>query len=487
MKKIIVTGNPKNLAIQVPDVEIITSKDYLTNPKYAALTNVRVFNLANEYRYQAKGYYVSLLAEARGHKVVPSVKNIQDLKAPAIARIVSDELDDLIQHSLHDIKSEDFVLSIYFGQNVAKKYEKLAHELHLLFQAPLMRAKFSFNRKWQLTSLRAIPFREVPESHLPYLQDFATAYFSKKRYHTARKDNAVFDLAILINPEEKDPPSNKKAIQHFIEAAEEIGFSVELITRQDYHRIGEFDALLIRETTTVNHHTYRFARRAQSEGLVVIDDPDSILRCANKVFLAELIHTAKLQAPPTIIVHSDNIDKVIPTLGLPLVLKLPDASFSRGVKKVKSPEDYHFEVEEMMKQSDLVVAQGYMPTDFDWRIGVLAGKPLFACKYYMAKGHWQIYNWNARQHDQVGNFDCYRWEDVPPLIIEAALRITKLIGNGLYGVDIKEVDGQPYIIEVNDNPSIDAGVEDQIIGKELYLTIMRNLRERIIQKRKQHD
>ena len=31
-----------------------------------------------------------------------------------------------------------------------------------------------------------------------------------------------------------------------------------------------------------------------------------------------------------------------------------------------------------------------MPTDYDWRIGVLDGEPLFACKYKMARGHWQI-------------------------------------------------------------------------------------------------
>ena len=59
----------------------------------------------------------------------------------------------------------------------------------------------------------------------------------------------------------------------------------------------EFDALFIRETTLVNHHTYRFARRAASEGLVVIDDPESILKCTNKVFLAELLSRHKMPMP----------------------------------------------------------------------------------------------------------------------------------------------------------------------------------------------
>ena len=35
---------------------------------------------------------------------------------------------------------------------------------------------------------------------------------------------------------------------------------------------------------TLDHHTYGFSRRAAAEGLLVIDDPDSILKCNNKVY-----------------------------------------------------------------------------------------------------------------------------------------------------------------------------------------------------------
>ncbi len=62
------------------------------------------------------------------------------------------------------------------------------------------------------------------------------------------------------------------------------GSRTELITRDDSNRLSEFDALFIRETTSVDHHTNRIARKALAEGLVVIDDPESILRCSNKVY-----------------------------------------------------------------------------------------------------------------------------------------------------------------------------------------------------------
>ena len=37
-----------------------------------------------------------------------------------------------------------------------------------------------------------------------------------------------------------------------------------------------------------------------------------------------------------------------------------------------------------------------MPTEFDWRVGVLDKRPaIFVCQYKMARGHWQIINHQA--------------------------------------------------------------------------------------------
>ncbi len=55
---------------------------------------------------------------------------------------------------------------------------------------------------------------------------------------------------------------------------------------------------------------------------------------------------------------------------------------------------------------------------------------------------------------------------------ETALKAAALIGKGLYGVDLKVVDGRPVVIEINDNPSIDHEVEDEVLGDELYYRIV---------------
>ena len=71
-----------------------------------------------------------------------------------------------------------------------------------------------------------------------------------------------------------------------------------------------------------------------------------------------------------------------------------------------------------------------------------------------------------------------------PAVIDAAIRAAALMGDGLYGVDLKEVEGRPYVIEVNDNPSIDHRYEDGVLGDELYRAIMADFRRRLEQRRR---
>jgi hypothetical protein len=126
-------------------------------------------------------------------------------------RSITNEMDELIQKSLADIKSRVFTLSIYFGQNVAKKYEKLSKQLHDLFQAPLLRAEFVFNKEWILHNISPIPLNEVPEHHRKYLMTFAKAYFARHRFTGAKPKSKTYDLAILTNPLESDPPSQPQS------------------------------------------------------------------------------------------------------------------------------------------------------------------------------------------------------------------------------------------------------------------------------------
>jgi glutathione synthase/RimK-type ligase-like ATP-grasp enzyme len=483
MQSIVVVNKPKDWKFQIPDVEVVSAKAYLTDSKYSEISDARVYNLCQSYRYQGMGYYVSLLAEARGHRSFPNITTIQDLKSQSIIRIISDEVDTLIQRSLSRIRSSAFDLDIYFGKSVAKKHEQLSRQLYNLFPAPLLRVCFIWNqdqKKWMLQNIFPLPLNQIPELHKPYLLEFARQYFGRKRIRSASGNSKlIYDIALLVNPDEKSPPSDKKALDKFMEAAEDAGMRAKFITKNDYSRIPEFDALFIRETTAVNHHTYRFARRASAENLIVIDDPISIVRCANKVYMAEMMKKANIPTPKTVIVHKKNNDELVSKLGLPYVLKQPDGSFSNGVVKVSDPLALDEELHRLLNQSDLIIAQEYVPTEFDWRIGVLNKKPLYACKYYMAKDHWQINQWQSCGSMKEGGHETVALDQVPRKVLKIAQRAASLIGDGFYGVDLKQHGNNVMVIEINDNPSIDFNVEDGVMKDRLYMEIMLHIMNRI--------
>lgn len=488
MKVLIVVDNPRDWPVSIPGTELVVARDYLADPDFSRQRHVRLLNFCRSFRYQSTGYYVSLLGAARGHRPLPDVMTIQDLKSRSVIKLSTTDIEGLIQKSLKPLASHEFTLSIYFGRNLARRYERLSRQLFGLFPAPLLRARFARRAgEWSLTSLKPMALGEVPEGHRQFMHEAAQDYFSRRRQRTRKPASWRYDLGILVNPDEPHPPSDARALKRFEKAARERGFAVEFITREDYGSIGEFDALFIRETTLVNHHTYRFARRAALDGLVVIDDPESILRCTNKVFLAELLERHRIGAPKTMIVHRDNADRVVETLGLPCVLKQPDGSFSRGVVKAETAGELQSELKRFLDKSDLVLAQAFVPTEFDWRIGIIDREPIYACRYFMADKHWQIYHHHEGGKEK-GGYDSGEAEtlavgDAPGAVVETALKAANAIGDGFYGVDLKQVGASCQVIEVNDNPSIDSGYEDAVPGVDLYGRIMDVFLRRVKEKR----
>lgn len=480
MQTVLVTDDPKSWDFLSHLAPVVQASDYLSDEGYHQNKSLRVINLCRSYNYQTIGYYVSLLAHARDHKAIPSVLSIQDVLSTSLSKQISQDIEEEIQHSLCDIKGEEFTLSLYFGSNMAKRHADLSKKLHGLFPLPLIRFSLEKKKQWSIKKLVVLSPADIPPQHEAFMREAAENYFSKKRFHEWRKKQRFHDLAILTDPTEPNAPSNKKALDAFVSAGEALGLNVDFIDRNDSRSIAEYDALFIRATTSVDHYTYRFARRASQENLVVIDDPQSIVKCTNKVYLAELMRSHQILTPDTLFISK--YDKVLPDIQFPCVLKKPDSAFSQGVVKLDDLKELQKSLTQFFKTSDLILIQPFIPTEFDWRIGVLDNKPLFACRYYMAKGHWQIYNWEATKQDIEGGHETVPLHEVPEAVIKTAMKATRLIGDSLYGVDIKSHGDKHYVIEVNDNPNIDCGIEDRVMGESLYQQIMSVFLQRIRRK-----
>ncbi len=439
----------------------------------------KVINLCRNYDYLSLGYYCSLLAEARGDRVTPSVETILDLQQRSVQQGLLAQLDRLID-GLDEIPRSVNTLSfhVFFGRIEDPALADLARRSFELFRCPLL--ELSLERPaglngWRTTSVKALDPREVDFSR-DVLFLGALDEFTRRRWSPARVQSVPrMDLAILHDPNDPLPPSNLATLARIVEVGEDMDIAVELIRKKDFSRLTQFDALFIRETTAVAHHTFRFANKAQAVGMPVIDDPGSILRCTNKAFLAELLRENRVGTPRTRLVSRRTIGRFADSLDYPVVLKVPDGSFSRDVKKAADFRQFQEIAQAMFKESEIVLVQDFMYTEFDWRVGVLDGEPLFVARYFMVRDHWQIIRHAGNGEHAEGRTEAVRLADTPQAVLQAATTAARLIGDGFYGVDLKETATGVFVIEVNDNPNLDLGAEDKVLGDEVYRRLLSHL------------
>lgn len=453
---------------------VVTSRDYIARPpgKGRGGRGPRLINLSRSYAYLGSGYYASLLAEARGHRVIPTVPAILELGGHGLYKHLLPGLEDDLNRRarrLVDPPAESFRLFVAFGYTDDPRFPAFARRVFDRFRVPLLEISVRHGAWLTVRSVRAVPVDDLDPGRQALVAWAISAFTRARQRPPKAKAPLRWTLAVLTDPKDHLPPSSARAIRRMTRVAADMGVAVEPVEKKDLLRLAEYDALFIRETTAIDTHTFRFARRAEQEGMPVIDDPTSILRCTNKVYLTELMTAHGVPVPKTEIVDRvKGIEALGERLGWPVVLKIPDGSFSRGVVRAGDPAELRARARELLEDSDLILAQEYMYTDYDWRVGILDGEPLFVCQYLMAKKHWQIVRHSADGRAEEGGFRTFSVEDAPAAVVEAAVRAARPIGRGLYGVDLKQNDRGVFVIEVNDNPNLDAGVEDAVLKDELW-------------------
>ena len=478
---LIVIHSLKDWTPYYPSQQVIAFTEYMNGKYLRTAPRTRIINLCRNFDYLSEGYYCSLLAEARGHNVIPSVRTLNDLSKRALYRIHIDDFGEKVYNSLKQADpAEPIILHSYFGRTEDKRYHDLSEKLFESFPCPILEITLRCRKRWEIASLKPKSPKQLNEEQAGHFAE-ALNIFSRKVWRKRKKQKAArYDLAILCDPEEAMPPSNKGALKRFIRAGLEMGVDCEVIRQRDYLRLPEYDGLFIRTTTNIDHYTYRFAKKAENEGLVTIDDSNSILRCTNKIYLSDLFRINKVSAPRTVVLYKDQPTQLLEleqSLGFPIVVKIPDGAFSKGVEKAGDPAELAAICKKLFRHSTLLLAQEFLYTEFDWRIGVLDNQPLYACRYFMVKDHWQIYRHGNRT--DAGGFETLPIADVPHSVVETALKATRPIGSSLYGVDLKERDGKGCVIEVNDNPNIDKGIEDKYLGMDLYRRIIGTMLKRM--------
>jgi len=272
-----------------------------------------------------------------------------------------------------------------------------------------------------------------------------------------------------------------EALMRLGQVARKMGHRTDYIFRPDMYKIPQYDAVFIRSLTDPLNSAYVAARIAEMNGLRVIDDPDSIMICCDKVNMYQHLIKAGVPMPDTQFLDESDLTaqtgtRLLDELGNPMVLKAPNSSFSMYVEKVSDTKEFIKVGTRFFRRSDRIVAQKFTPSEFDWRVGVLGGKPLYVCQYRIPKRRWKILTYTIDGRTIEGTVKSYNLDEVSRKLLDTACRAGAAIGNGFYGIDLKQVGDDFIVIEVNDNPTIYAGDEDQK-APHIYESIIRYLLE----------
>lgn len=267
------------------------------------------------------------------------------------------------------------------------------------------------------------------------------------------------------------------ALSNFRMAAFELDHELDFIFKNELKYLKNYDAVLIRALTDPLNTSYVVARAVEMLGRRVLDTSDSIRICCDKVNMYGRLDAAGVPIPVTRYLAPAEVTPaaatlLFETLGSPLVLKAPNSSFSAYVDKVTTTEAFVRVGRRFLRRADRLVVQQYLPSEFDWRVITLHGRVLAVVQYRFARDAWK-----AMQRGDAGESavtTCMSRHEAPARLLEVAIKAGAAIGDSLYGVDLKEIDGDFVVIEVNDNPTIAATEEDQA-NPEIYADIVRYL------------
>lgn len=287
------------------------------------------------------------------------------------------------------------------------------------------------------------------------------------------------DIGVFVERYTINSSEQMGALMRLGQVAHRLGHRLDFIFRPDMYKIPDYDAVFIRALTDPLNSAYIAARIAEMNGIRVIDDPDSIFICCDKVNMYSHLKRAGVPMPQTAILKETDLtveraEQLFAELGNPLVLKAPNSSFSMYVEKVSTAEDFVKVGNRYLRRADRIVAQRFVQSQFDWRVGVLGGEPLYVCQYVIPKRRWKIMTYTEGGRAIYGAVKGLKLDQADPKLLETAKQAAAAIGRGLYGVDLKQIGSDFIVIEVNDNPTISEREEDQE-APELYEKLIRFL------------
>ncbi|HEX2255583.1 MAG TPA: RimK-like ATPgrasp N-terminal domain-containing protein, partial [Afifellaceae bacterium] len=213
---VLVVSQPRDLAARDLPHVVVTSDDYVARPFMFAGAPQKIINLARSYRYQTAGYYCSLLAEARGHRVLPSVETILELRSRSHYEHALPELEEALNREVKAAgEAVPKSLFVAFGRPDVAGFERFSELIFDWFRAPAL-----------TVSLKGTEWRSIAKIELTPITKFTAAqratFTEALKGHTMRKWRAPrqrtaprYSIAVLHDSKDPLPPTKLHSLEHW--------------------------------------------------------------------------------------------------------------------------------------------------------------------------------------------------------------------------------------------------------------------------------
>ena len=303
---VLVADQPRDLvARDLPHV-IVSSEDYVARPYMFGGARQKIIILARSYNYQTAAYYCALLAEARGHRVMPSVETMLDLRSRAHYQHALPELEEALNRELKNAPGDlpKRALRRLWAVRDAGLRALLAAPLRLVPRPHAHRDASSGNGWHAIQKIELTPLSRCSPAQ--------NAFFAARAQVLYRPQMAGAQAALGAAPLDRRPlRSEGAAPAEHAQDADALGQGGCPAGRRGRADHAKGSRHGWRSSTPCSS-----ARRPRSattptgspaapmmEGMPVIDDPISMIRCTNKVYLWERLTHAGLPVPETIVIQ----------------------------------------------------------------------------------------------------------------------------------------------------------------------------------------
>jgi hypothetical protein len=200
---VILVDQPRDFPNADTPHKVITTSEYLARPRLFDMGRPKLVNLARSYAYQSKGYYASLLAEARGHRVVPNVETMLELREAKLYEHTLPELEDELNRCARraDFQPEgEFKLLICFGIAPDARFESFGRLLFDWFRCPALEVTIEPGTWLSIDRIRPRNITRLANDEASFLREALHQHTRREWRDPKARTIPKYDLAVLYDP-----------------------------------------------------------------------------------------------------------------------------------------------------------------------------------------------------------------------------------------------------------------------------------------------